>query len=202
MKEEVKQKRQQPIFIYLIIFVVGFVSGVGFSAYKLEPGSPTVAGDGQTQKEQEAQTAEAIRSLEADVTADPENFKAWVQLGHLYFDSKQHQKAITAYETSLKYHSGDANLLTDLGVMYRRTDRPEQAIEWFEKAQAMDPTHQPSRFNEGIVRYYDLGDTPGAIAGWEELLRINPDAAAGNGTKIREIVDGIKAEYESQQNQQ
>lgn len=198
MKQEGKQKKQQPIFTYLIIFIFGFIAGVGFAAYKLDSGTATVADGGNTQAEHEAETADAISSLEADVTADPENFKAWVQLGHLYFDTKQNEKAITAYTTSLKYHSGDANLLTDLGVMYRRTNQPEKAIEWFEKAQAMDLTHQPSRFNEGIVKYYDLGDTPGAIASWEELLRINPDAATGNGQKIREIVDQIKAEYEQQ----
>jgi tetratricopeptide (TPR) repeat protein len=116
-----------------------------------------------------------------------------VQLGHLYYDTGQAEKAISAYTTSLKYHSGDANLITDLGVMYRQVKQPEKAIEMFEKAQAMDALHQPSRFNEGIVRFYDLKDTEGAIASWEELLKINPDAKAGNGQKIREFVDQIKS---------
>lgn len=184
---------RQPYLLFAIIFIAGFVCGIGFSAYKLggeQPGTPTATGQNQNQANQ---MAAAITSLEATVTAKPDDFQSWVQLGHLYFDTSQYDKAISAYTTSLKYHSGDANLLTDLGVMYRRTSQPEKAIEMFEKAQAMDPQHQPSRFNEGIVRFYDLKDTEGAIASWEELLTINPDATAGNGQKIREFVDQIKS---------
>lgn len=189
------KNRQQPYLAFVIIFILGFVGGIGFAVFKMGVGeggsaSPTA----QQSSNQTAQTDAAITTMEAEVTANPENFQSWVQLGHLYFDSNQHEKAIVAYTTSLKYHTGDANLLTDLGVMYRRTNQPEKAIEWFKKAQAMDPQHQPSRFNEGIVRYYDLGDTQGAIASWEELLRINPDATAGDGQKIREFVDQIKNE--------
>lgn len=188
------QKRQQPYITFVVIFILGFVSGVGFAVFKLGTGN-----DGQTthvvsEADQAAKANAAIMNMEAEVTANPENFQSWVQLGHLYFDAGQNEQAIKAYTTSLKYHSGDANLLTDLGVMYRRTNRPQEAIKWFKKAQAMDPQHQPSRFNEGIVLFYDLQDSEGAIASWEELLKINPDATAGNGQKIREFVDQIKSE--------
>jgi len=189
-----EKKKQQPYLAFAIIFILGFVSGVGFAVFKLGAGSgqtPTVTG--QPADNQAAQTMQAITNLEAAVTAKPDDFQSWVQLGHLYYDTDQYQKAISAYTTSLKYHSGDANLLTDLGVMYRRAGQPEKAIEWFKKAQAMDPRHQPSRFNEGIVRFYDLKDRDGAIASWEELLKINPDATAGNGQKIRDLVEQVKS---------
>jgi len=188
-----ENKQKQPYLAFAIIFIVGFVCGVGFAVYKLGAGEgqQTVAANQQTNAEAD-QMAAAITNLEAAVTAKPDDFQSWVQLGHLYYDTGQAEKAISAYTTSLKYHSGDANLLTDLGVMYRQVKQPEKAIEMFKKAQAMDPIHQPSRFNEGIVRFYDLKDTEGAIASWEELLKINPDATAGNGQKIREFVDQIK----------
>ena len=188
--EPAKQKTQQPILTYLVIFIVGFVSGIAFSAFKLDSGSSP--GTGQQPQQQASQSAAAIGSLEAEVTANPENFQAWVQLGHLYFDSDQHEKAIAAYTTSLKYHSGDANLLTDLGVMYRRTGQPEKALEWFDKAQAMDPAHTISRLNEGIVRHFDLGDTAGAIASWEEVLKIDPEARIGSGQSLKDFIEQIQ----------
>ncbi|WP_136806711.1 tetratricopeptide repeat protein [Desulfosediminicola flagellatus] len=188
-----KKKQQQPVLTFVIIFVIGFFCGAGFAVIKMGSGS-TPGSTPQQAATQSNDTSIAISNLEAEVTANPENFKAWVDLGHRYFDSNQYAKAISAYTTSLNFHSGDANLLTDLGVMYRRTGEPQKAIEWFKKAQAMNPQHEPSRFNEGIVRYYDLKDTQGAIASWEELLRINPDATGGNGQKISEFVEHIKAE--------
>lgn len=187
-------KNKQPYIAFTVIFILGFLSGIGFAVFKMGTSDGSSVTSSAQVANQEAQTNTAIMNMEAEVTANPENFQSWVQLGHLYFDSNQYDKAIVAYNTSLKYHSGDANLLTDLGVMYRRTKQPQKAIEWFQKAQAMDPQHQPSRFNEGIVLYYDLGDTKGAIASWEELLKINPDATAGNGQKIKEFIDQIKSE--------
>lgn len=195
-KTQSPSKKQTPIWTFLIIFLCGFLSGVGLAVYKLNPsdGSSTAANSKQSDAHIRA-NHEAINNLEAEVTANPENFQAWIQLGHLYFDSEQPEKAIEAYTTSLKYHSGDANLLTDLGVMYRRMDHPQNALESFDKARAMDQTHQQSRFNKGIVLYYDLGDTAGAIESWEELLKFNPDAQAGNGQKIRDFVDQIKKDF-------
>lgn len=190
-----KQEKQQPPFLtYIMIFVFGFIAGVGFSALKLNPGNSSSPSAPQQSSVAQNQTSSAITNLEAEVTANPRNYQAWVQLGHLYFDSNQHDKAITSYNESLKYHDGDANLLTDLGVMYRRTKQPHKAIEFFDKAQAMDPRHEPSRFNEGIVRYYDLQDVAGAIASWEEMLTINPEARSSNGQRIRDFVDQIKRE--------
>ncbi|MGB3225434.1 MAG: tetratricopeptide repeat protein, partial [Desulforhopalus sp.] len=128
----------------------------------------------------------------------PENFQSWVRLGHLYYDTDQPEKAIAAYNKSLELHSGDANLLTDLGVMYRRTEQPEKAIELFNRAIEKEPSHQPSRFNKGIVLMYDLNDPAGAIEAWEELLKINPDAQSADGQPIRAFVDQIKADLAEQ----
>lgn len=189
------KKQQPPYLTFIIIFILGFAGGIGFAVFKLGTGNGNAPVPAVTQQtdDQAAQTSAAITNLEAEVTANPENFASWVQLGHLYFDTNQPEKAIAAYTTSLKYHSGDANLLTDLGVMYRLTKQPQKAIELFEKAQAMDSQHQPSRYNEGIVRLYDLNDTKGAVAAWEELLTINPDATAGDGQKMREFINQLKS---------
>jgi cytochrome c-type biogenesis protein CcmH/NrfG len=195
------QSRKGNLVTYFVIFVFGFLSGIAFTVYKGDSGgsggspestSSTVA-EGQPQP-QDDKTRQAIINLEAEVTANPENFQSWIRLGHLYYDSDQPEKAISAYTKSLEFHSGDANLLTDLGVMYRRIKQPEKAIELFNMAIQKDPNHQPSRFNKGIVLMYDINDPQGAIAAWEELLSLNPQAKTANGQPIREFVDQIKAD--------
>jgi cytochrome c-type biogenesis protein CcmH/NrfG len=187
------QKNQ--LVSYFIIFVFGFLAGIAFTVYKggsLEF-TPSTTGEVQPQSQND-DTAQAIINLEAEVTANPENFENWIRLGHLYYDTSQPEKAISAYTKSLEFHSGDANLLTDLGVMYRRTKQPEKAIELFNQAIEKDPSHLPSRFNKGIVLMYDLSYPTGAIETWEELLKINPEAKTANGQHIHEFVDKIKAD--------
>ena len=45
---------------------------------------------------------------------------------------------------------------------------------------------------------YDLEDINGAIAAWEELLKINPDAKAGNGDPIKDFIRHLKEDQTKQ----
>ena len=99
---------------------------------------------------------------------------------------------------SLELNPDNANVWTDLGVMYRRSDNPKKALECFNRAADADPTHEVSRFNKGIVLLHDLNDMEGAIKAWEELLKINPFAMAGNGQSVDEIVKQFKQRMNEQ----
>ena len=193
-------KKDTLLIFVAIAFIAGFVTGAGFAVYKLEPsqGSAPTSNVAENPSEMSQQQIQAITHLEEEVTGDPGNFQAWVQLANLYFDTGQYAEAVKAYETSLELHAGNANVWTDLGVMYRRTDQPQKAIEAFDKAMALDPSHQTSRLNKGIVQLYDLEDAKGAIASWEALLDINPEAVSGSGQSIRSFVEHLRSELKKQ----
>lgn len=176
-----------------IAFIAGFLAGAGFAVYKLGPEETPTAGP-QQQQGISQQQAQAIAHLKEEVEANPDRSQAWTQLANLYYDTGQYEKAVEAYETSLHINAGNANILTDLGVMYRRTGQPQKAIDAFDKAIVMDPTHEISRLNKGIVLMYDLNDTEAALTSWERLLEINPDARTGNGDSIQKFVNQIKAD--------
>lgn len=63
--------------------------------------------------------ASGISELEKETALHPDNTAAWVQLGNLYFDANQVDKAILAYNRSLALVPDNPDVLTDLGV----TDR-------------------------------------------------------------------------------
>lgn len=183
------------ILIIAIAFLCGFLAGIGFTVFKLDglsPKAPTQQAAAPA-SQVDSQQAEAITSLEQKVTATPEDYKSWITLGHLYFDTNQPQKAILAYSNSLKYHEGDADLYTDLGVMYRRTGQPEKAIESFDKARSLDALHIHSRLNKGIVLYYDLKDTAGAIASWKEVLKIDPEVQLNDGSFLKDAIKSLES---------
>ena len=194
--EPVPQKKSDNnLVMYAVIFIVGFLCGIAFTIYKTSNSAPVnVSAPQQDEHKHDKETDEAIMNLEAEVTANPDNFENWVQLGNLYFDSNHPEKAIPAYEKALEIHSGNANVYTDLGVMYRRSNQPEKAIEAFDNAIAKDASHIHSRFNKGIVLMYDLDDAEGAIASWESILKIDPEAQTGNGEHLHAFIDRIKAE--------
>lgn len=197
-------KKESLIYALFIGLVIGFISGAIFAVYKLAPSTPHEH-PGQQQAQQPAnnseqlqnQTTEAIANFEAEITANPDNVAAWTQLGHLYYDSDQTEKAIKAYTKSLTLQPDNADVWTDLGVMYRRSKQPEKAIESFEKAFSVNPKHEPSRLNKGIVLLYDFNKPEEAIAAWEEMLLINPEAKLNNGMPLTEAIKDIRKEIES-----
>ncbi len=68
----------------------------------------------------------------------------------------------------------NADVRTDLGIMYRRKGEYDRAIAEFKKAGEIDPKHVNSRYNLGIVLLHDKGDFKGAIKAWEEYLKVQP----------------------------
>ena len=175
----------------------GFLGGVIFSALRstevavavqapaAQPQSQATSGD--------KELLQAITMLQQLLDKDPQNYEALVKLGHVYFDSGQHQQAISAYEKALAIDPSSANVWTDLGVMYRREQKPQKAVDCFSEANRRDPNHMASLFNWGLVLLNDLADRQGAIAVWEKALAINPMAAAPNGEMLANIVDSLKA---------
>lgn len=198
-KNQATVSKQTLYLSVLVVFIAGFVCGVVFTVMKSDPAT-TVANNSAQQPAQSQQEAQAIVNLEAEVTANPDNYNAWTQLGHLYFDSNQVSKAIGAYTKSLELHSGNANLWTDLGVMYRRSGDPQKALETFDKAMSMDSSHAPSRFNKGIVLHFDLGKTEEAIKSWQSVLAINPDYQTANGMPLTDLIAQVQAQASESSN--
>jgi len=133
-----------------------------------------------------------ITNTRKQISANPSKTQLWKTLGNLYYDTNNPKEAIKAYNQYLFFNENDANAWTDLGVMYRRDKNPLEAIKCFEKANAIEPTHQQSLFNKGIVLYYDLKDKSGAINAWDSLVKINPEATTPKGMKIKDFIKQIE----------
>jgi len=192
-------KKEIMLIVALVALVAGFLGGTIYSAFQSGPATTVQTGppSGSSQQQSQApqnfsnEQATQILSLEQEVVVNPTNVQAWIQLGNVYFDTNNFPKAIRAYQKSLELSSGNPNVLTDLGVMYRRNGQAVKALEAFDRAVAADPSHEQSRFNKGIVLNYDMGDREGAIKAWEGLLKVNPNAMAPNGQPISEAIKSL-----------
>jgi tetratricopeptide (TPR) repeat protein len=114
------------------------------------------------------------QTLKDIVKKDPKNLPAWVELGNLYFDSNQPKEAIEAYSQYLAVKPDNADVRTDMGIMYRNLGDFDRALEEFRKAAQSDPKHINSRYNIGLVLLHDKRDIKGAIQAWEDYLRVDP----------------------------
>jgi tetratricopeptide (TPR) repeat protein len=189
-------KSENVIWFVVVSLFIGFVGGVAFGIYK--SGSFPEARSMGGVPAMNAELRESIDLLKARTSENPEDTEAWIQLGHLYFDAGLAEQSIEAYEKALAIRPEDPNVWTDLGVMYRRIGKLEEAVTAFDRAMAIDPDHEISRFNKGVVLFHDLEDEDGALAVWESLLAINPDARSPGGRSVRGLVDHILRNHRSE----
>ena len=175
-------KKETVILAVVIAFLVGFITGATVAILK---GKKGVEGPAMVQKPQAApmpappgpsplEVASKIETLKEIVKKDPKNLPAWVELGNLYFDSNQPKEAIEAYSQYLAIKPDNADVRTDMAIMYRNLGDVNRALEQFQKAAQSDPKHVNSRYNIGIVLLHDKQDIKGAIKAWEEYLKVDP----------------------------
>lgn len=182
------------LMVAFIAFTAGFLAGIAYGLYKGEPRK--VVRVEKRQATQSSFNAEAA-ALELEVAQNPANVTAWIQLGNIYFDTNENDRAIMAYKKALELNPQNADVWTDMGVMYRRRGQPAEAIKAFDKAIEINPRHEISRFNKGIVLLHDLNDQEKAIRAWEELLDINPVAMAPTGQSVDQLVVQLKNQMKS-----
>ncbi len=187
-------KRESVIILIVVTFVVGFIVGAvsGIKFYSKERGggqgfraAAATQGSGAP-----AVSAEEIDRVQAIVKSDPTNAQALANLGNLYFDSNQYQKAIDAYERSLAIDPKNPDVRTDLGTMYRAIKDYDKAISQFREAARIDPSHKNSRFNLAVVLQNDKKDIPASIAAWEDFLRVEPSGE--RATSVRSEIEQLK----------
>jgi tetratricopeptide (TPR) repeat protein len=135
-----------------------------------------------------------IAEGEKIVAQNPKNYQVWLQLGNDYFDTDQPQKAINAYTRALELepnNPNNPNILTDQGVMYRKMGWFDKAVANFEKASQLDPKHQQSVYNLGVVYANDLQKPDKAIAAWTRYLQL--DALSPQAQQVKGMLEELKS---------
>ncbi|OQY25790.1 MAG: hypothetical protein B6I37_00190 [Desulfobacteraceae bacterium 4572_35.2] len=164
-----------------VAFVAGLLVGLVIGDAKK---NQTVQVAGQAVSAQQAISGNSqLDLLNSLVANEPNNFNAWVQLAHHYFDASQPMEAVKAYGKALELHPNDVDLLTDQGVMFRRLGWYDRAVENFSRAADIDPNHIHSVYNLGIVYRYDLNDSPKAIEAWNRYLQRDPQGESAESVR-------------------
>jgi len=171
--------QRDKVFLLIIVaflagFIIGAISGIKFYGAQKGGASSSVSEEGQTSPQAKANLAQEITQLEEALKRDPENLQALISLGNAYFDTNQERKAIGTYQKALKIDPKNADVRTDMGIMYRNIKDYDSAVREFRQAAKDNPTHVNSRFNLAIVLQRDKKDIPGAVAAWEDFLRVAP----------------------------
>jgi cytochrome c-type biogenesis protein CcmH/NrfG len=174
-----------------LLLAMSFAAGLLFGFTLQEFNSPGTAARQTANQASQPGYAEVLAhalELEQAVKQNPNDPDLLIHLGNAYFDADKYLEAASAYERSLALAPNNPNVLTDLGTMYRAAGQYNKAVECYNKAIALDPQHQNARFNKGVVYLYDLQNIQEAIAAWQELLAVYPEALMPDRTPVSDKI--------------
>lgn len=190
-------KQSNAIIMALVAFALGFVAGVGYVSFTGPPpginqGHAPAAKTADDSKEKHREFQENLAAIKKMIDSNPDDPSLLVKAGNLLFDHDRHEDAVEYYKQALKTIGENPNVLTDVGISYRRLGKPEKAVEYFQRARKADPKHSPSALNLGIVFFHDLQKKEEALAAWRTYLELEPDGS--HADMIRRVVAHIESE--------
>src|SRR6266508_2284429 len=112
--------------------LLGFIGGY-FAGGGGRPSAPA--------SKMSAQGGGRLEEVRGALDKDPENPKLLAELGNLYYDGDDWDRAIAAYEKARRKAPKDPNLLSDLGSAYRNRGEFKMAESFFNRAREADPDH-------------------------------------------------------------
>lgn len=131
--------------------------------------------------------------LLAKLKADPNNADLLNQVGMMYRATHQFQSAIDYYQKSLAINPKNVGARTDMASCMYYLGDVDGALAQLNQSLTYDPKHMGTLINIGIMKWKGKNDVNGAIAAWEQALKLNP------GPKDKEILDHMIAEARKQQ---
>nr|WP_263011671.1 serine protease [Laspinema sp. D3a] len=120
---------------------------------------------------------EAVESFEQAISNDKENtlYEAWREKSRALYSLKQYSEALASIDQAIQRNNQDAVLYLHRGIILRKLNRHQEAVETYTKAIDIKP-HVIAYAGRGIIRA-DLRNLPEAIKDYTEAIKLNPQFA-------------------------
>ncbi|HET7452462.1 MAG TPA: tetratricopeptide repeat protein [Thermoanaerobaculia bacterium] len=167
-------------------FILGyFVAPGGRAAAPAPAAPPPGSGTDAALAPSSAEAAAHVREVREAVARDPGNPDLNLQLANALYDASDWKGAAEAYEKALPTKGTDPNMITDLGSCYRNLGKFDKALEMYQKAQQIQPSHAQSLLNMTLVYAFDLKDAAKAQTALDRLKKEHPEIPRLNDLQMR-----------------
>lgn len=125
----------------------------------------------------EAARDTALRGMVRPLTSPGGEAERWFELASSWdADPAQWERAVEAYQRVTSLTPQEASAWNNLGLLFHRQGRYEDARRHYEVALAADPSLAEAAYNLGAL-WDDLGDLLQAVAWYRRALEVRPDYA-------------------------
>jgi cytochrome c-type biogenesis protein CcmH/NrfG len=169
------------ICLILGLFVGYFVVGK-HAASRVAPAQsaankvPSMGNHPKLTLEQMKQMADVqASSLVVKSKAEPKNSALLVQIAGIYQSTHQFKEATNYFQSALKIDPKNVPARTAMASCMYYSGDVDGAIGQLNQALKFSPKDPNTLFNLGMIKYQGKKDPAGAIATWQQLLKLNPN---------------------------
>jgi cytochrome c-type biogenesis protein CcmH/NrfG len=126
--------------------------------------------------------------LLAKLKTDPNNSELLNQIGTLYKATHQFKEAAGYFQKALNADPKNVAARTDLASCLFYEGDADGAVEQLQKSLNYDPKDANSLFNLGMIRLQAKNDPAGAVAAWQQLLKLNPALADDKKAAVQKLI--------------
>jgi tetratricopeptide (TPR) repeat protein len=123
-----------------------------------------------------APVADIIEMYKYAIMLDPESTGALVNLGTIYFNSREFAKAEQYYERALKADPEYALAHFNIGNLFDEKGERGKALEHYLAALRLNPQYADAHYNLALL-YQTTGETLKAVKHWKIYLKIDPNSS-------------------------
>jgi tetratricopeptide (TPR) repeat protein len=122
-----------------------------------------------------APVAEAIEAYQKAVDYDPRLAAAHVNLGTIFFNARDWDRAAACYRRALEANPNYPLAHFNLANLYDETGQPEQALTHYQAALKLDPNYADAHYNLALL-FQAGGHTLKAVRHWQRYLKLDPSS--------------------------
>ena len=126
--------------------------------------------------------------LLAKLKTDPNNSDLLNQIGTLYKATHQFKEAAGYFQRAIDADPKNVAARTDLASCLYYEGDADGAINQLQQSLRYDPKDANSLFNLGMIRLQAKNDPSGAVAAWQQLLKLNPALADDKKAAVQELI--------------
>ncbi len=126
--------------------------------------------------------------LLAKLKTDPNNSQLLNQIGMLYKATHQFKDAAGYFQKAVDADPKNVAARTDLASCLFYEGDADGAIQQLQQSLSYDPKDANSLFNLGMIRLQAKNDPHGAIAAWQQLLKLNPALAGDKKAAVQKLI--------------
>jgi tetratricopeptide (TPR) repeat protein len=168
-------KKSRINLLFALMIAALLVTAISFMSLSSGPeNSKPSSNAGSTQLPASHMDIGRLSSLEQMSSREPQNPDYPTQIGNIYYDAGNYDKAVEYYQRSLTLRPQDPNVETDLATCFHYLGQHDRALEILNKVLEYSPGFPQALFNKGIVLVNGKNDVKSGIEVWENLLRVDP----------------------------